>query len=98
MSTFEILQNRNQLECACKNKVFTIVVSPNLATGGAEVIEIYCVVCQKGVGVSDGKLVISKPDPTRDSDVYTDRQGKRHHSLKCDPIIIGITTPDIGNN
>jgi len=98
MSKFEILRTRNQLECECKNKVFTIVVSPDISTGSAEVIEIYCVVCQKGVPVSVGILGISKPDPTRDSDVYTDRQGKRHHSLKCDPILIGITNPEIGKN
>ena len=61
-------------------------------------IEIYCVGCEKGVNVSGGMLGISKPDPTKDSDVYTDKKGKRHHSLKCDPIRFGVVNTELGKN
>jgi len=97
MSQFEILNDRKQLQCACQNKVFTMVVTPDIPSGAAKIIEVYCVSCQKGVVVTDGLLGISRPDPTKDTDVYTDkRTGKRHHSMKCDPIFIGTKPGELG--
>jgi hypothetical protein len=98
MSDFEILRDRKQLECACKNKVFTMVVTPDIPSGAAEIIEVYCVNCQKGVVVSKGLLGISRPDPHKDASVRTDKQGRRHHSLKCDPIYIGMKPGELGGN
>jgi len=85
---------RSQLDCACSNKVFFIVVEP-LANGQASVIELYCAQCQKGAPVVNGVLGAVKPPP--ETDYYTEkRTGRKHHMMKCDPIYVGAKPGGIG--
>lgn len=96
MSDLGIGRHRKQLECACKNKVFSIVVSPIIANGSAEIVEVYCVVCQKGVNVGKGILGAKHVRP--ENTVHTDKNGKRHHRMFADPLDIGFSGGNIGGS
>jgi len=68
---------RKDLQCACQNRAFQIIVCPDIRTGSGKILELYCLnpACRKGVIVSETGTVGGSASLT------VDGEGKKHHKI-----------------
>lgn len=94
MPLIEVGKKRSALECVCKGKVFTLVVSPNV-DGSAQVSELHCLTCSRGVLLTDGR--IGTKNPHNGASVEVDNEGREHHSLKAETLELGADSSELNN-
>jgi len=88
-SIIEAIDKRKILECQCKNKAFIMFVTPDIKSGGAQIVNMKCVACDRMYPISERGMIGEK------ASVYTDAMGRKHHTLNAEAGRLGS---NLGNN
>lgn len=79
-------------QCVCKSKLFFALVLPNLRDGSAQVKVLNCAQCGAMVELHEGFV------GTRKANVHIDGKGRKHHTLRADPMNFGSKGGSIGGS